>query len=376
MANLASDYNFPDVEFVETDTATIVNELTTAYEEQFGRTLYPADPIRQLILWFASILSQERSLLNIAAKRNLPRYAQGGYLDSLAEIFYSIQRQEAESAVTMLRFTLSQEQEEDITIPAGTEAAADGEIRFSTIEELIIPAGELTGETAAECTTPGTVGNGYAVGKIKTLIQQIAYVASVENTTVSIGGTEIETDEEFYGRLRGSYEGYSTTGTAGAYQYHAAQHNAAVADVTVQELEPGQTGITILMDNGIPTNEQIADMQEYLSNDDIRPITDEVFVSAPQPVPFAINLTYYGSPHPEPGGAPLEELVQTAVNEYVTWQTGKLGRRINPARLTAMVVQAGVSSIEINEPVTQRLTSTQCAVLDGDPILIYGGEDE
>lgn len=371
-----SDYEFPDVEFVETDTEGIVDELIGKYEEQFGRTLYPADPVRQLILWFASILSQERSLMNIAAKRNLPRYATGDYLDSLAEIFYQVYRMEPQPATTRLQFTLSETLDEPRTIPAGTEATADGEVFFATTEECIIPAGQITGLTAAECTVSGTIGNGYGAGQVNRIVDQIAYIASVTNVTETANGTDIETDEELYSRLRGSYEAYSTAGTAGAYQYHAQQHNSAVADVVVQELAPGQTGITILMDSGIPSDDDIADMQAYLSSDDIRPVTDQVIVSAPEVVGFDIKLTYYGRETIEPGNETLGTLVETAVNEYVEWQTSKLGRKINPGKLIAMVISAGASYCEITEPDAKRLTTTQCAVLNAEPILTYGGTDE
>ncbi|MCD8355856.1 MAG: baseplate J/gp47 family protein [Clostridia bacterium] len=371
-----SDYEFPDVEFVETDTEGIVNELIQKYEQEFGRTLYPADPVRQLILWFASILSQERSMMNIAAKRNLPRYATGEYLDSLAEIFYGVTRMEAQPAKTVLKFTLPEILNENITVPEGTEATPNGEIYFATTEELVIKTGELTGIVDAECTEGGISGNGYEPGQINRLVDQLAYVASVENVTISVNGTDIESDDELYSRLRGSYEGYSTAGTEGAYQYHAQQHNSAVADVVVQELDPGQTGITVLMDSGIPSEADIADMQAYLSSDDIRPVTDQVIVSAPEGVGFDVNLTYYGSETIEPGNELLANLVETAVNEYIEWQTSKLGRKINPGKLIAMVISAGATYCEVTEPTVKKLISTQCAVLNAEPTLIYGGTDE
>lgn len=373
---LSGDYTFPDVDFVDTDTETIVNEMTADYELQSGRTLYPGDPIRMLIAWFAAILSQERSFMNIAAKRNLPRYAKGIYLDSLAEIFYGTVRRQADSALTALRFTLSESQAEGVVIPEGTEATADGKIFFATTEELIIPAGELSGEVEAECTIEGTDGNGYQAGQIANIVEQIAFVESVTNTTVSAGGEDIETDEELYSRLRGSYEGFSTAGTAGAYQYHAEQYNSQIADVVVRELDPGQTGVTILMEHGLPTEEEIADMQGYLSSDEIRPVTDLVIVSAPTAVTFSVELTYYGASRPEPGGKALSELVREATDIYIEWQTSKIGRRINPGKLIALIMQEGAGRVEITEPTAKELGETECAVLEGEPVLIYGGADE
>lgn len=52
--------NFPDINFVETDTEEITNELITQYESLTGRTLYPADPVRVFILWTADVIVRER----------------------------------------------------------------------------------------------------------------------------------------------------------------------------------------------------------------------------------------------------------------------------------------------------------------------------
>jgi phage-related baseplate assembly protein len=373
---MADERSFPDVEFVDTDTETIAEEIKESLEGELGRTLYPADPMNQLVMWAASVVAHERSLINIAAKRNLPRYAEGDYLDSLMEIFYGITRQEATPAKTKLRFVLSEAQEQGLTIPVGTMVTAGGEVIFQTLEALEISADETEGIVEAECIEDGALGNGYAAGSVNSLIDQIAYVAKVENTVETYGGTDRETDDALYYRARESYEGYTTAGTAGAYKYHAQNHNEAVADVVVRELDPGKTGVTILMDTGIPTEEELEDMQEYLSSDEIRPLTDQVIVSAPGVVEYEVEITYYGADRPEPGGEELKELVTQAVNNYVTWQSGKLGRRINPGKLTALVIQTGAERVEVIHPTAKEIGKTDCAVLVGEPKIEYGGEDE
>lgn len=78
---------YPDIEFVDTDTDTLINSLIRSYELFTGRTLYPADPVRLFILWIADIIIQERINIDFSAKQNIPRYAEGEYLDSLAELF-------------------------------------------------------------------------------------------------------------------------------------------------------------------------------------------------------------------------------------------------------------------------------------------------
>ena len=98
---------YPEISFVNTDTDTLVNALVKSYEKFTGRTLYPADPVQKFILWIADIIIQERILIDESAKQNVPRYAQGVYLDSLAEIFKDAYRLQPQAAATTFRFYLS-----------------------------------------------------------------------------------------------------------------------------------------------------------------------------------------------------------------------------------------------------------------------------
>ena len=149
---------YPNISFVDTDTEALTNSLIRAFERFAGRTLYPADPVRLFILWIADIIIQERVNIDFSAKQNLPRYAEGEYLDSIAELFKDVYRLEPEAARTTIRFTLSIERDTATVIPAGTRLSAGEEIVFATIAALTIPAGRLTGEVAAVCQTAGEIG--------------------------------------------------------------------------------------------------------------------------------------------------------------------------------------------------------------------------
>lgn len=90
--------NYPDISFVNTDTAEIENRMIQSYEMFTGRTLYPGDPARHFVLWVADIIVQLLVNIDFSAKQNVPRYAEGEYLDSLAEIFKDAYRLEPETA--------------------------------------------------------------------------------------------------------------------------------------------------------------------------------------------------------------------------------------------------------------------------------------
>ena len=159
-----SDRKYPDIEFVETDTETIESNLIALYENMVqqvpGREhykVYPASPERLFISWVANIIVQQRVIINETAKKNVPRYADGEYLDSLAELFKDLERLPASPASAMFRFYISQAQTQSVIIPAGTRISFDGAILFETKEILEIKAGQTYGDVEGVCTTAGTV---------------------------------------------------------------------------------------------------------------------------------------------------------------------------------------------------------------------------
>lgn len=374
---MADKRNFPNINFVDTNTEKLKNSLITAYELITGRTLYPADPVRIFILWVADIIAQERVLINESAKQNVPRFAENEYLDSLAEIFKDVVRLEAKAATTTLRFTISEPQASQIVIPVGTRATVDGEIIFATTEIGIIEAGNTFVDVPAACQTTGASGNGFIPGQIATAIDVFPYMQSVSNITTSEGGSERETDEAFYKRMRESVESYSTAGPAGAYEYIAKSVNPLIADVKANSTTAGVVDVWVLLQNGqLPGPEILAQVHEALSADKKRPLTDAVNVNAPETIPFDIDFTYY-IPLPSASSASIiQQAVMDAVTEYKKWQTSKMGRDINPSYLISLLMQTGIKRVELTAPVHTVVPDGKVAVVGTENIVNGGFEDE
>ena len=139
-----SERTYPDIQFLETDTEIIESNMIALYEymmKEYGREDYkmqPASPERVFIAWCAAIVVQQRILIDETAKKNVPRYAKGEYLDSLAELFKDIERLPATPAVATFRCYISEVQKQSVIVPKGTRITFDGEITFETVEELEI----------------------------------------------------------------------------------------------------------------------------------------------------------------------------------------------------------------------------------------------
>lgn len=369
--------NYPDITFVNSDTATIEAELTAAYEKQAGRTLYPADPVKILLMWAAAILSQERALMNDIAKQNMPRYARGNNLDSLCEIFKDVQRLEARPATVTLEFTISEAQAASVVIPSGTRVSVDGNITFATDSDVVIEAGALTTVCSATCIIPGAIGNGFEPGQITQCVDVFPYYQSVTNITASGGGSDEEDDASLYQRMRESMAIYSTAGPSDSYVYHAKSASSLIADVRPTSPSPGKVDVRILCEGGVfPDEELINTVLAALSDGKVRPLTDNVTVSAPTAVSFDIDVTYYVANGSGLSLTEADAAVAAAVDEYIAWQTAAIGRDINPTELIYLIRQAGVKRVVVNAPVYTVLGETEAAQL-GTSVLNNGGyEDE
>lgn len=366
---------YPDIHFVDTDTNTLVNALIQSYEAFTGRTLYPADPARLFILWVADIIIQERVNIDFSARQNVPRYAEGEYLDSLAELFKDAYRLEPEKAKTTLRFTLSIPLEVATIVPAGTRVTVDGEIIFQTMNALTIPAGDLFGDVEAECQTAGEIGNGFVPGQITQLIDIFPYFGSVENVSESDGGADEESDAAFYERMRESVETFSTAGPLGAYEYYAKSASALIVDVKATSPEPGEVDVRVLLSGGqLPGEEILKEVLDILNADKVRPLTDHVTVAAPDTVPYDIDFTYWT----QEGGAVSDEKVAeniaAAVRTFKEWQGAKMGRDVNPSYLISLLMQAGAKRVKVRSPVDTVVYDNAVAVI-GETTVVNGGAE-
>jgi phage-related baseplate assembly protein len=371
--------NLPEVSFIESKTlddiqTTMVEAYQEKYAELTGKTLKlrRADP-ETLKLYACSVLLYQMLLhIDMAGKMDLLKYAYGDFLDNLGAN-RGVTRLEATPAVTTVRFTLSAVQKSAVTIPAGTRVTNGDDLYFATDETAEIPIGQTTVDVAATCTDDGESGNGLIAGALNILVDPVAYVASVTNTTTTSGGSEIESDEDFAERIYLAPSGYSVAGPRDAYKYHTKSYSSSIGDVEVSSPKACEVEVRFLLANtDLPTASLIAEVQDYLDDDKIRPLTDHLTVLAPTAQTFDINLSYYINKSDTDKAVSIQTAVLQAVANYITWQTGTIGRDINPSVLTQMLVEAGAKRVEISSPVFTEVPTGSVARV-GEQTITYGG---
>lgn len=375
-----SERSYPDIEFLETDTETIESNMIALYEymrqQEPGQEkykVYPASPERLFIAWIASVIVQQRIIINETAKKNVPRYAEGEYLDSLAELFKDLERLPASPASAMFRFYISTTLSESVIIPKGTRISFDGVIVFKTSENLEIPAGSTYADVEATCTTPGTVGNNLAAGQVKEIVDLYDYYQKAGNITATSGGAAKEDDASYYERMRESMESFSTAGPTNGYIYFTKSASAAIADVAVASPRANVVDVRVLLQNGEEATEAVLKkIKDALSADDVRPLTDIVTVSVPETDIFNIDVTFYISQPNSASATIIETAARAAVDAFISWQTSKMGRDINPSYLTQLLMAAGVKRCEVRQPAYTAVEETHVAKL-GTKTVLNGG---
>lgn len=378
MAETIPRWGLPEVNFLETDAETIRSQIITGFEQASGDTLAAGDPRRLFLLSIADVIIQQRTAINLAAQQNILSYAQGGYLDALGQLL-AVERMAESKAVTTIEFTLSQALGSVYTIPAGTQVT-NGVVTFETDEDLLIPIGQTKGEVSASCTVAGPVGNDYLAGQISTIVTPMTFVSGAQNTTITTGGADAESDPDFADRIRLAPNSFSVAGPEKAYVYHAKSVSPAIIDVKVDSPTPGEVDVYVLLTDGtLPTEDTLEQIEEHLSDENVRPLTDYVVVKAPTASNYEIELHYWISQEDSSKAAQIQADVEAAVEQYRLWQQTKIGRDITPGKLLQLVFAAGASRVDDSKlkPATwKKLEAMQVAQCTKVNVVYEGYKDE
>lgn len=196
-----------------------------------------------------------------------------------------------------------------------------------------------------------------------------------------IGGDQIKLNT-----LKVYNEGYTTLLTEGtdytvsyigglitiALKANTAVATAKTIGVTVEQARAGYVYIYAIMKDGNIASEIIkSSIYEACNPQHVRPLTDCVVVADPEVIDYDIDCTYYISEDTSLSLSDIETAVANAVDEYVSWQCGRLGRDINPDKLRSLLMQAGVKRMTIKSPV---FTSLRSGVDDDIPQIAHVGK--
>lgn len=346
---MASEY----YEFLSTDTTELEEYMISKYEEICGVTMNAASPERLFVAWVEDIILYLINKANYVGNQNLPSRASGENLDALGEVFFGTERPGETYATVTMRFYISEAQSSTVIIPAGTRVTdEDTTLYWATTEDAYVAIGDTYTDVEAQCQTAGADANDWAAGTINTCVDVFDYYTACENITVSDGGSDEYTDDEYYGLLQLALSTRSTAGPYSSYEYWASSVSSEIGAVLINSPSPGYVYIYVLMSDGTTASDEIKEaVYEACNADDVRPLTDNVVVADPSFVSYDIDVTYYLLEDSDLSAATVAANVEAAVEEFVEWQAGKIGRDINPSKLIQLMMQTGIKRVEVTSPV-------------------------
>ena len=339
--------------FIERDPSKITNDLIAEYEQLSGKTLYPAQVERLLINLIAYRETLVREAIQDAACQNLVNFARAPMLDELGALV-ACRRLEAQPARATFEAVLKAASATQTVLAANTQIKTkDGSLVFETAEDLIIPAGSLSGCVAGICTKPGLIGNGFICGGVGRFPASLDFLERFSNIDTTGGGSDIETDEGYRTRIKLAPETFSVAGSTGAYRYHALSAHPDIVDVAVTSPTAGDVIIYPLMKSGLPDAHILAAVESACSADKVRPLTDRVTVRSPEVVEYDIeaSITRYHSTDRESCLAAVRQAAQS----YHHIQASTLGRDIVPSQIIAMLSVPGVYRVDLRQPVSTQV---------------------
>lgn len=375
-------YNLPDISFIDGITIeTVLNEMINDFQEKYYElsgeyeVLGEFDKYRILINATSLKVYQAFQCIDKTGKMNLLKYSIGDFLDNLGAT-RGIIRTEAKAAVCNIKFSLSKIQTSVVVIPKGTLITSGDNIYFETTNYAEIEVGQTEVIVPSICQIGGKIGNGYAIGTLNTMVEPIPYVEEVTNINESHEGEDAQSDNSFRDAIFLAPSGYSTAGPEDAYTYWAKTFSTKINDIKTRTPAEDTVQIIVLLNNGeIPDESFLTEMQNFLSNSNIKPMTELVTVAAPVAVDYEITGTYYINRSDKDNAVLIQEKVKNAVDEYINWQKSKIGRDLNPYHLQYLLMKAGIKRAELASPTFTNIDESSVAVA-GNINLTYGGIED
>jgi phage-related baseplate assembly protein len=375
--------NYPDISFINDYTVKkLENDMISWYKQKYKEltgediVLGDADDRKIILQTGAYFIYQGYMYSDDAGKMGLLKYSRGKFLENLGALKH-IERNPATGATTTIRFAVKEARSTTTMIPKGTKVTAGDGVYFATDVYSEILTGNTFVDVGATCELKGSAGNKYGVGDLTMLVDSIPFLDSVKNTTKAENGADIESDESLRDRIYIAPASYSTAGTRDSYEYYVREFNHGVSDISIISLEPCVVTVRYLLENGeVPGEESLNEMREYLEKPSIKPLTDKVEVTAPDLVPYSLDVKYFINKSDLNKAESIQLEVSAAINDYILWQKLKMGRDINPNELIKRVLTAGAKRIEIVSPEFSRINDNAVASLSSSNIVYGGLEDD
>lgn len=263
----------------------------------------------RLRLLAGEIMSLENSL-DFMERQTDPKTAQGEYLELLAAE-KGLERRGETKAKGKLLFARSTPLSYDLSIPAGTVCATEGNLwEYVTTEDVRINAGGTEAEAPAEAVVGGKNSN-CAAEAVTLLVTAPEGVETVRNKKAFSGGRDPEPDAVLRERLLLANRLIPGCGNRSFY-IDAALKFDGISTAGAAHDGSGNITVSVYGEDGPPSPQLISEMQKYFAAN--QPLNVNVTVQAAEAVAAGVGIRIKAK-----AGYSLEEAqreVESAIADY------------------------------------------------------------
>lgn len=341
--------------FISQDINAVLKEILEAYEAATGRNLLDGQPERLIFNAWAYREALLRRGIQDASLQNLVDFATAPILDYHG-VLVGVTRLGAVTSKISVTFGLTVGHG-DFTIPAGTRiGSTDGRAVFKTMEDIDVLTADVDAGGIVESEIAGAAYNGYNTGTLTIMLDTVAGVDSVTNNDDTNGGADIEDDETLRIRIKLAPNSFSTAGSRGAYDFWTRSANPSIVDVEITSPTPGTVEVFPLIydpdDLSIGCSPVVkTEVENILTDERVRPITDTVIVTEPTGILVDVNRTVVL--YDTAVQADVDDAIIANVSAFMDERRRLLGKDVTRVQLIAAMMQGledQVYNITLTDP--------------------------
>lgn len=263
-----------------------------------------------------------------------PQTAAGEYLDRHAQL-RALERKGAEYARGVVRFYADGAGESDRVVPAGTVCMTQGYVRFATLQDGVLAAGEKYVDVPVRAVQAGAAGN-VSAGSVNVLAMAPVGITGCSNPVAMSLGADQESDEQLRRRILDSFARLPNGANCAYYEQVAMSFDQVAAAVAIPKRRGvGTVDVVVATREGIPEQVLLDAISRQMEQN--REIAVDVAVSGPKTVPVDVTIRIAAQ-----DVQTVSQQVKQAVNN---WFSGELlGKNVLRAKLGSLTY--GVDGVE------------------------------
>ena len=194
--------------------------------------------------------------------------------------------------------------------------------------------------------------------------------SDLENLAASLGVQRLaqETDDQLRQRVQLAPEAFTNAGSIGAYTFHALSASSDIKSVSVKSPNPGEVLVTILSktEDGTASSELLDAVLEKLSEEDVRPLTDQVSVQSAEIINYSVEavITVYSGP----SSAVVETEALAALDKFLD-DRHSIGKLVALSGIYDALHVDGVKKVQLITPTEDVITTDEQAAYPNSKII-------